>query len=296
MTTINKEILRGRVRFPTGGIVRDPLRRLIWCDSITDSKVWMREEKRFEAVKNKQLLRFLYNQSPRICFAYGVFSWNFLLKRKGEMKMSTNTNVAGNAGSRSNLRTMVQIGMLGAVSVILMMFEIPLWFAPAFYKIDLSEVPVLIGTFAMGPVAGALIELVKIILHLVFKGTSTAGVGDFANFLIGCAFVIPAGIIYNKKKTRKRAVIGMVTGAVFMIIAGCFLNAFVLLPVYAKAFGMPMDALIGMGTAVNPAITNLTTFAVLAVAPFNLLKALIVSVITLLLYKYISPILKGDKM
>ena len=210
--------------------------------------------------------------------------------------MSTNTKVAERAGSRSSVRTLVQIGMLGAVSVILMMFEIPLWFAPSFYKMDLSEVPVLIGSFAMGPAAGALIELVKIVLHLLFKGTATAGVGDFANFLIGCALIVPAGIIYGRKKSRKSAVIGMAVGGIFMIIAGCFLNAFVLLPVYGKAFGMPMEALIGMGTAVNPAITNLAGFAVLAVAPFNLLKAAAVSVITMLLYKHISPILKGTKM
>lgn len=210
--------------------------------------------------------------------------------------MSTNTKVAERAGSRSNVRTLVQIGMLGAVSVILMMFEIPLWFAPSFYKMDLSEVPVLIGSFAMGPAAGALIELVKIVLHLLFKGTTTAGVGDFANFLIGCALIVPAGIIYGRKKSRKSAVIGMAVGGIFMIIAGCFLNAFVLLPVYGKAFGMPMEALIGMGTAVNPAITNLAGFAILAVAPFNLLKAAAVSVITMLLYKHISPILKGTKM
>lgn len=209
--------------------------------------------------------------------------------------MSSNTGAVKNTGSRSDVRTLVQIGMLGAVSVILMMFEIPLWFAPSFYKMDLSEVPVLIGSFAMGPAAGALIELVKIILYLVFKGTTTAGVGDFANFLIGCSFIVPAGMIYSRRKSKKSAIIGMTVGGLFMIAAGCVLNAFVLLPVYGKAFGMPMDALIGMGTAVNPAITSLTTFALLAVAPFNLLKAVIDSVITLLLYKYISPILKGNR-
>jgi riboflavin transporter FmnP len=191
---------------------------------------------------------------------------------------------------------MVQIGMLGAISVILMSFDIPLWFAPSFYKIDLSEVPVLIGTFAMGPAAGAVIELIKVLLHMLFKGTSTAGVGDFANFLIGCAFVVPAGLIYKRKKSKKNAIIGMVVGGVFMIVAGCFLNALVLLPAYATAFGMPMDALVAMGTAVNSHITNVTTFALLAVAPFNLLKAVIVSVITLILYKYISPILKGTPL
>lgn len=189
----------------------------------------------------------------------------------------------------------MQVGMLGAVSVVLMMFEIPLWFAPPFYKIDLSEIPVLIGTFAMGPVAGMFIELIKIILHLLFKGTSTAGVGDFANFLIGCSMIVPAGIFYKVKKTRGGAVAGMIVGTLFMAFIGCFLNAFVLLPAYGKAFGMPIDALVGMGTAVNPAINNIFTFVVLAVAPFNLLKGLIVGIITFLLYKHVSPILKGSQ-
>lgn len=98
--------------------------------------------------------------------------------------MSSHTKTAGRTSAKMNVRTMVEIGMLGAISVILMMFEIPLWFAPSFYKIDLSEVPVLIGAFALGPVAGALIDMVKILLHLLLKGTSTAGVGDLANFLI----------------------------------------------------------------------------------------------------------------
>jgi len=191
---------------------------------------------------------------------------------------------------------MVQIGMLGAVSVVLMMFEFPLWFAPGFYKIDLSEVPVLIGTFAMGPVAGVMIELIKVILHLLLKGSTTAGLGDAANFLIGCSLILPAGIIYKRIKSRKGALIGMAAGTLILITIGSFLNAFVLLPVYAKAFGLPMETLVGMGSAVNPAITNVTTFVLLAVAPFNLLKGVVVSVITYGLYKYVSPILKGNPM
>lgn len=208
--------------------------------------------------------------------------------------MSSNTNVVKRATSKVELKTMVQIGMLGAVSVVLMMFEIPLWFAPSFYKLDFSEVPVLIGTFAMGPLAGAAIEFIKILLHLLFKGTTTAGVGDFANFLIGCALVVPAGILYQRKKTRKNAVLGLILGTVIMVVIGSALNALVLLPTYAKAFGMPMDALVGMGSAVNPAITNVTTFAMFAVAPFNLLKGVTVSVITMVLYKYVSPLLKSN--
>lgn len=208
--------------------------------------------------------------------------------------MSSNTNVVKNTSARVELRNLVQIGMLGAISVVLMMFEIPLWFAPGFYKLDFSEVPVLIGTFAMGPAAGAAIEFIKVLLHLLFKGTTTAGVGDFANFLIGCALIIPAGILYKRKKTRKRAIIGMGLGTVVMVVVGSLLNALVLLPVYAAAFGLPMDSLVGMGSAINPAITNVATFAAFAVAPFNLLKAVAVSVITIILYKYVSPILKGN--
>ncbi len=206
--------------------------------------------------------------------------------------MSTDTVLKANEKSRIKIRRMVQIGMLAAISVVLMLFEIPLPFAPAFYEIDFSEVPVMIGCFTMGPLAGAMIELLKILLNLAINGTVTAGVGEFANFLIGCALVIPAALIYQRKRTKSGAVAGMAAGTVFMTIVGCFLNAFILLPAYAKAFGMPMEALVEMGSAVNGYITDLATFAVFAVAPFNLLKGFLVSVIVLLIYKKISPILK----
>lgn len=210
--------------------------------------------------------------------------------------MSKNTGTAAVTTEKSNLRTMTMIAMLGAISMILMMFEIPLWFAPSFYEIDLSEVPVLIGTFALGPVAGALIELVKILLKLVIKGTNTAFVGDIANYIIGCALVVPAGLVYSHRKTKKNAILGMALGTAVMTVAGCFINAYVLLPAYGQAFGMPIDALIGMGTAVNPAIKGLGTFVLLAVVPFNILKGVVVSILTLLLYKYVSPILKGNAL
>ena len=194
--------------------------------------------------------------------------------------------------SRIGVRRMVQIAMLAAVAVILMAFEIPLPFAPAFYKIDFSEVPVLVGCFAIGPTAGVVIEFLKIVLHMLIHGTSTAGVGDLGNFLVGCAFVLPAALIYKNKKSRVHAIVGMITGTIFMVISGCFINAFVLLPTYAKAFGMPIDALVGMGTAVNSHINSLTTFVIFAVAPFNLLKGALVSLIVCLIYKKISPIFK----
>ncbi|MCF2668704.1 ECF transporter S component [Faecalicatena contorta] len=207
--------------------------------------------------------------------------------------MSTDAVVKTKGNSGTKVRMMAQMGMLSAIAVVLMLFEIPLPFAPSFYEIDFSEVPVLIGCFTMGPLAGAIIELLKILLNFAINGTATAGVGEVANFLIGCAFVIPAAVIYKKKRTRTGAIIGMVTGTLFMTFIGCFLNAFVLLPTYAKAFGMPIDALVGMGTAVNSHITSLTTFVIFAVAPFNLLKGFLVSLIVFLIYKKISPILKA---
>ena len=197
-----------------------------------------------------------------------------------------------NSKKKLNTRMIAQTGMLGAIAVVLMLFEIPLPFAPSFYEIDFSEVPVLIGCFSMGPLAGVLIELIKIILNLCINGSMTAGVGEFANFVIGCALVLPAAFIYKRKKTKKGAVIGLVTGTLFMTISGCFINAYVMLPTYAKAFGMPIEALVEMGSAVNASITDLFTFVMFAVVPFNLLKGVLVSVIVLLIYKKISPILK----
>lgn len=146
----------------------------------------------------------------------------------------------------------------------------------------------------MGPVAGIVIEFIKILLNLVINGTDTAFVGELANFIMGCAFIVPAGLFYKWKKTKKNAVIGMACGTVLMAVVGCFVNAFVLLPAYATAFGMPVSAFVEMGAAINPAIDGLFGFVVLAVAPFNLIKGIVVSLLALLLYKHISGLLKGQ--
>lgn len=208
------------------------------------------------------------------------------------MSTEVMTNTGNRTKSSLSVKMITQIGMLGAIATVLMLFEIPLPFAPSFYEIDFSEVPVLIGAFTMGPLAGALIELVKILLNFIINGSTTAGVGELANFIIGCGLCLPAAIIYRKFRSRKGAIIGMISGTIFMTVAGCFINAYVLLPTYAKAFQMPIDALVGMGTAVNANITDLFTFVMFAVAPFNLLKGILVSLIVLLIYKKISPILK----
>ena len=206
--------------------------------------------------------------------------------------MSTNVMTKNRVQPRMSVKMVTKIGMLGALSTILMLFEIPLPFAPSFYELDFSEVPVLIGAFAMGPAAGALTELVKILLNFIINGTDTAGVGELANFLIGCSLCIPASVIYRKLHTRTGAIIGMLTGTVLMAAVGCVLNAYVLLPAYSVAFQMPLDALVAMGTAVNSSVDSLLTFVLFAVAPFNLLKGVLVSAIVFLIYKKISPILK----
>lgn len=193
--------------------------------------------------------------------------------------------------SHFSIGYMAKISILSAISVILMFFDIPLWFAPSFYKIDLSEVSVLIGAFALGPLAGVCIELIKVLLELLLKGTTTAGVGEFANFVIGCSFVLPAAWIYRQKKSVQRAILGMGVGILVMTVIGSLLNLYLLLPVYSVAYGMPIDALVAAGTAVNPAITSMETLVLFATAPFNLLKGVLSSLICLVLYKHISPLL-----
>ncbi len=190
-------------------------------------------------------------------------------------------------------RKMAMVGMFSAISVLLHIFDFSIPFlAPPFYKLDFSELPALIGAFAFGPVAGVLIESLKILLKLVIKGTSTAFVGDLANFVVGCSFILPASIIYNFKKTKKNAIFSCVIGTVVITIFGTIFNALYLLPTFAVLYGMNLNDIIAMGTAINANITDVTTFALIAVAPINLIKGSMVSLLTLLMYKKISPILK----
>lgn len=189
------------------------------------------------------------------------------------------------------IKTVAKIGVLGAIATILMLFEIPLWFAPSFYEIDLSEVVVMIGGFALGPIAGVFIELIKILLNLLLNGTVTAGVGELANFVIGCAYVLPAAILYRHRKSFKNALIGMAIGTVSITAVGALVNLYVMLPAYVALAGFPMEALIGMGTAVNPAINSVGTLVLFATVPFNLIKGVITSLLVGILYKRLSPIL-----
>ena len=185
--------------------------------------------------------------------------------------------------------------IFSAISGVLMVMEIPLFFAPGFYKLDISEMPVLICTFYLGPVAGVTAELLKVMVKLLIKGTTTAFVGDFANFVVGCSFILPASIIYHARPGKKSALIGMGVGTLVLTVFGSLFNGFYLIPKFAVLFGMPMDAIVAMGTKVNAAITDVWTLVAFAVVPFNLVKGVAVSALTFLLYKRISPILhKND--
>ena len=190
------------------------------------------------------------------------------------------------------LKHLVLMGMFGALGAVLMLFEFPIPFiAPPFYGLDLSEIPVLVGTFSMGPLAGLVIELVKILVKLVLKPTTTGFVGEFSNFCIGCSLVLPAGFLYKRNKTKKGALIGMIIGTVSMSVIGAVLNALVMIPFYSNF--MPLESIIAAGAAINPAVSNVWTFAFVCVVPFNLVKGALVSLITTLVYKRISIIIHG---
>lgn len=187
-------------------------------------------------------------------------------------------------------KNLAVMGMLGALAAVLMLFEIPLLFvAPSFYGLDFAEVPVMVGTFALGPLGGMVIEVVKILIKLILKPTSTGFVGEFANLVVGCSLILPAGFIYKKYKTKKGAVAGMIAGTVTMSVVGVVVNALVMLPFYSNF--MPLETIIAAGSAVNPAVSSIWTFAVICVGPFNLIKGCVVSFITALIYKRISFII-----
>lgn len=193
---------------------------------------------------------------------------------------------------QSPARRVAYVGIFAAIAAVLMYLEFPLPFAPAFYEIDFSEVPVLICSFSMGPVAGVVCEFLKVVLKLFLKGTSTAFVGDLANFVVGCSLVLPASVVYFANKTKKGAIIGMAVGTACITLIGSLFNAVYLIPTFSVLFGRPLEDIIGMGTAINPAITSVNTMVLFAVAPFNLLKGVVDSIITFLLYKHIERLLR----
>ena len=186
------------------------------------------------------------------------------------------------------------IGICAAIATVLHVLDFPLLFlAPEFYKLDFSELPVLLCGFYLGPSATVACEGVKILLKLLVKGTSTAYVGDFANFVVGCSFVLPATFLYHAHKSKHSAIIGLILGTLSMTVLGTAFNALYLLPKFSQLFNLPLDAIIAMGAKINGSIHNVTTFVILCVAPLNLVKGISVSVLTMLLYKRVARPLFG---
>lgn len=194
--------------------------------------------------------------------------------------------------TRKTLRYITKIGILSAMAFVLMLFEFPLVFlAPSFYELNFSDVVALIGSFAMGPLAGVLIEFFKIVLNLIVTGTDTAFVGEFSNFVMGCAFVLPAALLYRYRKTLGMAVLGMAVGTLVLAVVSGLLNYYVMIPMYSNLYGAPIEAIIGMGAKINPAIGSLWGLVLLAVVPFNLIKGVACAILTFFLYKRVSSLL-----
>ncbi|WP_040398164.1 ECF transporter S component [Anaerococcus senegalensis] len=187
------------------------------------------------------------------------------------------------------LRNMVKVGILAAMSFILMFVQFPIPVAPPFMKVDLADVPALIGGFSMGPIYGVLIQLIKNILNL--SKTSTYGVGEISNFVVGGLFVFVSSSIYKKNKTKKNATIAMICGMLIMTLAATLSNAFVIFPLYGKAMGVDMGAFVAMANKTNALVKSYFTMMIFAIVPFNLIKGFIEILVTKLLYKHVSSIL-----
>ncbi|MEE0708323.1 MAG: ECF transporter S component [Gemmiger sp.] len=191
--------------------------------------------------------------------------------------------------SIQNVRMLTMTAVLSAIAFVLAFFEFPVPLSPSFARMDLSDLPALIGAFAYGPVSGVLIELVKNALQLLTS--STGGIGELANFIMGSSFVVAAGLIYKHHKTKKTAILACLIASVIMGVVATVVNYFILLPVF-EAF-MPLDQLIASFSKFMPFIKTKLDVVLFNAFPFNLLKGIGISIVTMLLYKRLTPILKG---
>jgi riboflavin transporter FmnP len=205
--------------------------------------------------------------------------------------MSSTTVTKSFSKPRIGARQIAVTGMLGAVSIVLQFFEFTIPFVPAFIKLDLSDLPALLGSFALGPFYGVAVCLIKNLFHMATS--NSALVGELCNFMLGAAFVLPAGYIYKFKKTKKGAVIGALVGALVMAAFSFPSNLFVTYPMYIKLYGMSEEMIIGMYQAIIPSMKTLSQCLLVFNVPFTFVKAMISVVITLLIYKPLSPILHG---
>lgn len=198
---------------------------------------------------------------------------------------------------KSKAKFIAKVGVLSALASAIMFIETPLPFMPPFLKLDLSEIIVLLGAFALGPLAGVAIELVKNLVHLPFS--ITGGVGEFANFVVGCALVVPAALVYKRNKTMKTAIKGLVIGSLSMVVLASLINYFVMIPLYVEIFAkqfnitaeQSMQSIVQMSAEENQGIMDFKTLILFGIVPFNIVKVIIVSLVTFVSYKRVSPLL-----
>ena len=187
-------------------------------------------------------------------------------------------------------KTIAKVGILSAIAYVLMFISVPLPIFPSFLKIDLSDIPAIFGGMSLGPIAGIAIVIIKNFLQGITAST-TGGVGEFANVIIGGSYVLIICLFYRKWKNIKSVVAGGLVGIVAMTIMGCIMNYYIMMPLYATVYGMPLDAIIQMGTVINSKVTDLYTFVIWMIAPFNIIKAALRTVVTLPLFKKMEKIL-----
>ena len=192
-----------------------------------------------------------------------------------------------------NVRKLVFIALMAALSAVLMLISIPLPFAPAFLKFDIAELPALFAGLFLDPLSGFLVIVLKILLKLLMQGTETAFIGEAMNIIGSTGFVIPAAIIYKHYHTKKGALISLIVSAVLASIIAVFLNLWIAFPLYGRVYGIPMEEIIAMGTAAIPFIDSELTLMIYSIFPFNLLKHGVTAGITWVLYKRVGSFLVG---
>ena len=190
-----------------------------------------------------------------------------------------------------NIRFIVMTGVLSAVATVLMMLSFSVPFMPSFIKMDFSELPALIASFSMGPISGVMVCLIKNLINLPM--TTTGGVGELSNFLLGVCLVLPAGLVYRFRKNRRAAFLAALAGSVIMGVASLPINYFLTYPIYAKI--LPIEAIVGMYQAIFPKVDGLFSCLLIFNVPYTFFKGLIDTLLTFVLYKRISPLIKGTK-
>lgn len=203
--------------------------------------------------------------------------------------------MGGNIMKNQNLNKLIKISLLSVMALVLMFIEVPIPIFPDFLKLDISDLPALFGGFALGPLAGIIILFMKNLLHAVLM-TKTLFIGEVANFLIGAGLVGVSTCIYNVKKSKMNALVGLVLGTVVMALIGAVFNYYILIPAYSKAFGAPIQVFVDIANKVNSKVVDLKTLIIWSIIPFNLIKGAIVSAATMVVYKSVSPILHKERL